>query len=102
MLLTILLGVCAKCNNGKDSHFCSVGQSFQGRNRIKTELKNQHQKFGPGGVNGRAGVVLTGVFIFFFGRGGGTVSKPILTLRTIRPVECVLVVCTLDKKKEED
>ena len=43
LLLTILLGVCAKCNNGKDSHFRAVGQSFPMQNRDKIAFENTQQ-----------------------------------------------------------
>ncbi|EFB33267.1 hypothetical protein HMPREF0971_00026 [Segatella oris F0302] len=43
LLLTILLGVYAKRSNGKDSHFCTVGQSFPMQNRDKTAFENTQQ-----------------------------------------------------------
>ncbi len=40
LILTILLGVCAKCYNGKEIYFRTVGQSFAVQNRDKTAFEN--------------------------------------------------------------
>ena len=45
LILTILLGVCAKCDNGKKYTFAQLGSLFQCRTEIRQHLKTHNHKF---------------------------------------------------------